>query len=563
MNTHSTHPVRIAMLAILMWATGGVASAGPAKGTYAGRLPFFGSFPSDTHLTNGYISLRVTAKGGVSGSISFAGYLYRMKGELVGGVLGPIAIPHRTGPGIVFAITASDETKIEGTVHREGQEPVVFSQNHALSLVPAYTSASPFPNWGLYTVGLDHVKSAWSGEMHGADQWDHDDFLGEKGFGLMQIYKTGRAIIRGRLPNGATYTSSTRATAFGPQGFEVWVYAIASRGSGSAVGYIQSLLNYSLPTEIPSPDAPLILNGAMRWYPDRFTFPERSWLVATGSEYNPPAPGEPILDILPDEAISLLPEETGGMGGPGLGGTVTQKNFWGPGGGMNHSNLFATIGGAPAVTNPLTRYGVVMGPYSGIPWVGPGPWTVDVDFTVKTGGFKVTFTHPGTFKRTIGYGAIIQHRGDYSPGFIGGILPGFGYGVFTNIVIMKNRTSVSYPGWIHLAPSSGTATGPFSGPALTLSGNLSFGNKTIGTVTRRTMQIRNSGDTPMLVKSVRMPSPVFSGSFQGVLLPGAVRSVDVTFRPRSARSYRGNVIVHASAGNSPRALAISGVGRPR
>lgn len=456
MKTYSIHLIRIATLAVLMWGTCGVVSAddpapsaGPALGSYAGRLPFFGTFPSDSHLTNGYISLKVTAKGSVSGSIAFAGYLYRMKDALVGGVLGPIVIPHPYGPSIHFAITASDDTKIEGTVHRDGQDPVAFEGGHALLPLPRYTAASPFPYQGLYTIGLDHVKSTWvEDEMYGIDEWDEDDYLGEMGYGLMKISKIGLATIRGRLPDGARYSSATRATAFGPDLFQVWVYGRSLRGLGSVVGYLQNLL------DLMHPDAPVILGGEMRWYPDRFTHPERSWLVAAGSEYNPPAPGEQILDVLPGAAESALPEETGYMGATyGLGGTLTQENFWGPGADMDHSNLFATLGGAPAVTRPLTPYGVVMGPYSGVASVGPGPSTVAVNFTVKTGAFKAVFTHPGTLKKTIGYGAIIQHRGDFSTGWFEGTLPGFGYGVFVNKVRLPSGSFVSHPGWIHLYPS--------------------------------------------------------------------------------------------------------------
>lgn len=109
---------------------------------------------------------------------------------------------------------------------------------------------------------------------------------------------------------------------------------------------------------------------------------------------------------------------------------------------------------------------------------------------------------------------------------------------------------------------SGTAA-PSLVPRLTLSGSLKFGTKTIGSRSRKILQIRNTGTGPMTVTQVRMPSPVFSGSYRGVIPPKASRNVTVTFRPTKARTYRGSVLVRSNASNSPQAIAISGKGRKR
>ncbi|MCB1093270.1 MAG: hypothetical protein KDL87_17150, partial [Verrucomicrobiae bacterium] len=422
------HLVRIVALVVAMLNLCGVVSAvdpapvaGPALGTYAGRLPFFGTFPADTHLTNGYACLKVSRKGAVSGTFAFAGYVYRVKSALVAGVMAPVTLTHRTGPSVVLEITAADEFSIVGSIHRVGDPPIFFDGGHALLPVPRYTSAAPFPFHGLYTLGLDHVKSTWNGTF---DEWDHTDFLNERGYGLMKIAKSGVTSLKGQLPDGTKYAASSCATLFGVENFQVWVYAAILKGQGSVVGFIHNLVN------TVDPDDPVILSGTMRWYPDRFTHPERSWLVATGSEYNPPETGVQILDV----GFTL---------GSGLGGTLTQENFWDGGFDMNHSNLWGLLAGAPAPASPPAPYETQMGPYSGVVSVGPGPTNMTVAFKVKTGAFKATFIHPGTNKKTYGYGAIIQHRGVFDvPGLVG-TQPGFGYGVFVNKVRQPDKSILS------------------------------------------------------------------------------------------------------------------------
>ncbi|MBL9152482.1 MAG: hypothetical protein JNK37_08360 [Verrucomicrobiales bacterium] len=441
MTKHLKHTIHLVAIAAALIGIRGVASAdepapvaGPALGVYAGRLPFFGSFPNDSHLTNGYLCLKVSSKGAVSGTIAFAGYIYRVKSALVGGALGPLTITHRYGPSIVLSITLADASGITGTVNRVGQSPIAFSGGHALAPVPKHTAASPFPYYGLYTVGLDHVRGTWN-ETLNRDEWDHGDFLGERGYGLMKISKTGLATLKGQLPDGTKYAAASCAITFGPGILEVWTYAPTLKGLGSVVGFIQSLVNAG------SPDDPVILSGSMRWYPDQFTHPDRSWLVAAGSEYTPPGAGVQILGV-------------GHTLGAGLGGSVSQENFWDAGLDMNHANLFSLLGGAPAPSTPPAPYGVLLAAKGGVVSIGPGPATVAIAFYTKTGGFKATFIHPGTLKKTIGYGAIIQHRGNFGSGFLNGTLPGFGYGVFVNKVRQPDRSIVSHPGWIRLYPDT-------------------------------------------------------------------------------------------------------------
>lgn len=118
-------------------------------------------------------------------------------------------------------------------------------------------------------------------------------------------------------------------------------------------------------------------------------------------------------------------------------------------------------------------------------------------------------------------------------------------------VLLRNDFSESGP----VAPSLA--------PRLTLSGSLHFGTRTIGSRNRKILRIRNTGTGPMTVSQVRMPSPVFSGAYRGVVPAKAVRNVTVGFRPTQARTYRGRVLVRSNASNSPQSIAISGKGRKR
>ncbi|MCB1087912.1 MAG: hypothetical protein KDM63_12755, partial [Verrucomicrobiae bacterium] len=73
------------LLTTLLGAAALVATAGishaqsPALGQYSGRLPFWGAFPDDTHLTNGFLCLKVTARQAISGTVAYGGYVYRLR----------------------------------------------------------------------------------------------------------------------------------------------------------------------------------------------------------------------------------------------------------------------------------------------------------------------------------------------------------------------------------------------------------------------------------------------------------------------------------------------------
>ena len=95
-----------------------------------------------------------------------------------------------------------------------------------------------------------------------------------------------------------------------------------------------------------------------------------------------------------------------------------------------------------------------------------------------------------------------------------------------------------------------------------LSGNLAFGNATIGSPTQRTLTISNKGFGKLNVTGITYPAG-FSGNWTtGEILPGGSKSVTVTFTPTTAQSYVGNLSVVSNATGGTGILAVSGTGKP-
>jgi formylglycine-generating enzyme required for sulfatase activity len=95
-----------------------------------------------------------------------------------------------------------------------------------------------------------------------------------------------------------------------------------------------------------------------------------------------------------------------------------------------------------------------------------------------------------------------------------------------------------------------------------LSGNLAFGNATIGSSTQRTLTISNKGFGKLNVTGITYPAG-FSGNWSaGEIPPGGSRSVKVTFAPTASQSYGGNVSVISNATGGVALLALSGTGQP-
>jgi len=96
---------------------------------------------------------------------------------------------------------------------------------------------------------------------------------------------------------------------------------------------------------------------------------------------------------------------------------------------------------------------------------------------------------------------------------------------------------------------------------INLSGNLAFGNVTVGTTSTKTLTISNTGDSPLTVTSISYSYPAdFSGNWSGIIPAGGSQSVTVTFTPTAVYSYTGTLTVNSDRTGGVNTIAISGIG---
>ena len=92
-----------------------------------------------------------------------------------------------------------------------------------------------------------------------------------------------------------------------------------------------------------------------------------------------------------------------------------------------------------------------------------------------------------------------------------------------------------------------------------LSGNLAYGNVTVGQTSNRTLTISNTGNAALTVASISYPSG-FSGTWNGTVTAGGSQNVTVTFAPMSVGGYGGNLTVSSDATTGTSTRTISGTG---
>lgn len=106
--------------------------------------------------------------------------------------------------------------------------------------------------------------------------------------------------------------------------------------------------------------------------------------------------------------------------------------------------------------------------------------------------------------------------------------------------------------------ASGTGTGQ-TGGAISLSGNLSFGNVLVNTSAKQSLVISNTGNTTLHVSGITCPTG-FSGTFSGAIAAHAKTTVTVTFSPTAMTNYSGTVTVTSDARSGANTMAASGAG---
>ena len=105
-----------------------------------------------------------------------------------------------------------------------------------------------------------------------------------------------------------------------------------------------------------------------------------------------------------------------------------------------------------------------------------------------------------------------------------------------------------------------TPTTPTPTSTVSLTGNLAFGNVTVGTTATSTLTITNTGAAALTVTSVSYPAG-YTGTFaSGTIAAGNSQNVTVTFAPTAAQPYNGTITVAGNQANGSSTILVSGTG---
>ena len=95
---------------------------------------------------------------------------------------------------------------------------------------------------------------------------------------------------------------------------------------------------------------------------------------------------------------------------------------------------------------------------------------------------------------------------------------------------------------------------------IALSGNMAFGNITVGTAATSTLTSGNTGSGELTITSVTYPAG-FTGTFaSGTIPPNGSQAVTVTFTPIAAQAFTGNITVTGNQASGTNMIAVSGTG---
>jgi hypothetical protein len=151
-------------------------------------------------------------------------------------------------------------------------------------------------------------------------------------------------------------------------------------------------------------------------------------------------------------------------------------------------------------------------------------------------------------------GANVNISGTASNGYVFSAWVGIGSGSYSGT---NSSASVTMNGPI-------TETASFTlipTRLISLSGNLAFGNVTVGSSSNQTLTINNTGNSTLTVSNIAYPDG-FSGVWSGAIPSGGSTNLTVTFSPLVATNYAGNLTVNSDATSGVNTLAVSGTGVP-
>lgn len=107
---------------------------------------------------------------------------------------------------------------------------------------------------------------------------------------------------------------------------------------------------------------------------------------------------------------------------------------------------------------------------------------------------------------------------------------------------------------------SGTGVAPAGTRIISLSGSLSFGTVPVGQSSERSLTIANTGNLPLTVTCVTVPTGFTSSWTGGSIAAGLSQLTVIRFTPSAAQSYSGTVTVCADHTSGTNTSAISGTG---
>jgi len=116
------------------------------------------------------------------------------------------------------------------------------------------------------------------------------------------------------------------------------------------------------------------------------------------------------------------------------------------------------------------------------------------------------------------------------------------------------------PGYVPFTYPHPLVSGATTGKIIFLSGNMAFGNVTIGSSGTATLNVANQGNTLLTVTAVSYPAG-FSGPVGGFTVsPNSSVNLTVTFTPLVAQAYSGNIVVTSDATSGNGTIAATGTG---
>jgi len=113
-------------------------------------------------------------------------------------------------------------------------------------------------------------------------------------------------------------------------------------------------------------------------------------------------------------------------------------------------------------------------------------------------------------------------------------------------------------------PSVPTET-PAAQRVIQINGNLAFGNVPVSSTMTTTFTISNAGTSVLTVSAIAVvgdgPTAAFHVSWsKGTILPNASQQITIQFKPGTAQTYSGSVVVLSDATSGSNTIPVSGTG---